>query len=374
MSVTFRQAYAKLTDFAAKHPEIEIGDSVTSIPENVRPDFYGLFNAARDAFVFEKFPSHLARASELQERYDSEVKDASAWSSLEDPPSVNPVRRFLCNPRDSMIRELFDPVFDLLKGRGSIDDIEKTAAPEIEKHFATSFRGGYEKWAVLGLLNLLEIESAFRVSVRNLNTGERSKPAAQAPLEEVPAPQESTSFFFSQPQNAIFAVPDFIVYSSRLHRFVGIRSEFRESAYNALNASHDREWIGIDADLRMLLSTGLTLIYVSEQVENLSLVADVVKFCRPDLILWCIDTLSMNQTDVLATIRQAHKSLKPSRGIYIVANDDWTESFESLGNDAPIQPGEESAEIHWLKVGYERAKLLPVAEALIDSIGPTETT
>ena len=274
MSDKFNEAFDKLTDFVAKHPEIEIGDSVTSIPENVRPDFYSFFNAARDAFVRERFPTHLAEAQKLKEKYDKAVEEASGWLSMEEPPTVNPLLRFLRDPKDCLTRELFDPLFDLLKGRKSIDEMGKAVTPRIEELFGDVFRGGYEKWVVLSLLDLLEVDCSLRVDVRNLNPGERIKPAAQAPLEEIPAPRESTCFYFSQPRNAIFAVPDFIAYSSRLSRFIGIRSEFREASYNAVNASSDRDWDNINRDLLILLSKGLTLIYVSEKPEDIALVAD----------------------------------------------------------------------------------------------------
>ncbi len=367
MSYGFHEAYDEITDFVAKHTEIEIGDSVISIPENVRPDFYGLFNAAREAFIREKFPSYLARARTLQKEYDRAVKDASGWLSLEDPPTVNPLRRFLRDPKDCLTRELFDPLFDLLKGRKSLDEIEKAVSPGIEELFAAVFRGGYEKWAVTSLLNLLEVESSFRVNVRGLNPGERTKSAAQAPAEEVPIPQESTCFFFSQPRNSIFAVPDFITYSSRLKQFIGIRSEFREASYNALNADPDREWDAVDTNLLILLANGLTLIYVAEKPEKIALVADVAKFCRPDMVLWCVDTQSINQKEVAAVMERAEHRLKPPKGSYIVTNDPWAESPESKEKAPPPQTGEEVSGIHSLTVGYDRHKLLPLVEALIDT-------
>lgn len=374
MSYGFHEAYGELADFVEKHPEIEIGDSVTSIPENVRPGFYGLFNAARVAFVREKFPSHLSRSQTLQKEYDKAADDASGWLSLEDPPTVNPLRRFLHDPKDCLTRELFDPLFDLLKGRGKIDEIETMVSPGIDELFAAVFRGGYEKWAVLSLLNLLEVENSFRVDVRNLNPGERIKPAAQAPLEEVPTPQKSTRFFFSQPRNAIFAVPDFIAYSSRLSRFIGIRSEFREASYNALNASPDREWDAVDKDLFILLAKGLSLIYVSEKAEEIALVADVAKFCKPDMILWCVDTQTMNQREVVAIMESADHRLKPSIGSYIVTNDGWAESQEPEEGDPQHQTDEGASGIHSLAVGYDRHKLLPLIEALVDTKNRAITT
>jgi hypothetical protein len=370
----FREAYGKLTDFVAKHPEIEIGDSVTSIPEDVRPEFYGFFNAARDAFVSERFPTHLAKAQTLQERFDREVEEASGWLSFEEPPTVNPLLRFLRDPKDCLARELFDPLFDLLKGRKNINEVEKTASPRIEELFAHVFRGGYEKWAVLGLLNLLEVDSSFRVNARNMNPGERIKPAVQAPLEEVPTPRESARFLFSQPRNAIFAVPDFIAHSYRLSCFIGIRSEFREASYNAANASPDREWDGIDRDLLILLARGLTLIYVSERAKEIALVADVAKFCRPDAVLWCVDAQNMNQNEAMAVMKNADLRLKPPKGSYLVTNGEWVETPMLNENDSQTQAGGEASEIHVLTAGYDRNKLSPLVEALVDTNGQALTT
>ena len=66
MQERFRGAYAALTDFIAAHPGIEIGRSVTSIPEEVRGEFYALFNAARCAFLADAFPGWLSDANDLR--------------------------------------------------------------------------------------------------------------------------------------------------------------------------------------------------------------------------------------------------------------------------------------------------------------------
>jgi hypothetical protein len=374
MKESYHQAYARLVDFVAKHPEIEIGESVTCIPENVRPEFYGLFNAARNAFVQEKFPEHLADAGTLRENYNKAAAETAQWISFEDPPLVSVLQRYLHDPKDSMARELFDPLFDLLKGRESLDRIEKKASSGIEEAFPALFRGGYEKWVVLSLLSLFEVDKAFRVNTRNLNSGERAKPPAQAPLEEVPAPQESLSFFFSQPRNAIFAVPDFIVHSSKLNRFVGIRSEFQKGFYNALNASREREWLPINHDLLAALDCGPTLVYAAEKTESLALVADVAKFCRPDLVLWCIDSRTRTHIEALNTIVHFHSRLSPPRGSFLIANEPWPEAGDPAQVHLQSLSQEQAARIHLLTVGFDKSKLKPVAEALADIRCPAINT
>ncbi len=364
MSGNFSQAYATLTDFIAQHPEIEIGDSVTSIPETVRAEFYGFFNAARDAFLEERFPESIGKMDALLDKFreaEANVKDLLSW---EDTQVVTRLQRFLSDPKDCLTRELFDPLFDLLKGRESMESFEARASHAIKTVFPTVFREGYEKWAVLSLAKLLEARKAFRVNVRTLNAGERSKVAAYAPLEDVPAPDESAAFFLSQPRDVIFAVPDFILHSSRLNRFVGIRSQFREGLYNACNCCEEREWYPLNTDLMVLMESGLTLVYDADCAENIALVADVAKFCRPDLVLWCIDTADLTQKEAMETMMQIDRFIKPQKGSYLVSMNPWPECQDPAEAEAPTPATEQTANLHFLTVGFDAVKLNPIVEAL----------
>lgn len=365
MSGTFHQAYAALTDFISKNPEIEIGESVASIPERVRPAFYALFNAARNAFVAEAFSDCLCRAGLLQQEYGKALEKNAPWLSFEDGPVVSKCGRYLTDPKDSLARELFDPLFDLLKNRETPAGFIQNASREVESLFPIVHRSGYEKWAVISLAGLLGVRRAFRVPVRDLRPGDRAKSSTYAPMEEVPEPVESASFLFNQSPKAIFAVPDFIVFSAKLNRFVGFRSEFKEGLYNALNASREREWSPMDAELLVLLGSGLTLIYTAEKPESIALVGDVAKFCRPDLVLWCVDSRNMAKQEALETMAHADRRLKPARGIFIISTEPWVESEETEKAQALNTSNEsEVPRIRILTAGFDAAKLMPVVEAL----------
>jgi hypothetical protein len=374
MSDEFRQAYAALTEFIAAHPEIEIGESVASIPGDVRQDFYDLFNAVRNAFIEEKFPQYVSTARTLKSEYDSAAEEASAWLALEEAPVASHLRRFLQDPSDSLTRELFDPLFDLLKKRETEDTFAIRASDEIETLFPIVYRGGYEKWMLLALANLLQVHKAFRVPVREQQPGDRSKSAAYAPAEEVPLPVESDRFLFSQSSKAIFAAPDFIVYSSALNKYVGVRSEFRPGIYNAMNPNPEREWQPLDTDLLILLESGLALVYITENLESIALVSDVAKLCRPDLALLCVDTQTMTQNGTLEKIAMVEDRLRPTRGSYVIVNDSWPPSdgpANSTASDASSL--EETSKARVLTVGFDRSKLLPVVEALRDAESPATT-
>jgi hypothetical protein len=310
----------------------------------------------------------------LLEKYCRARENVAGLISLENTSIVTPLQRFLADPKNSLTRELFDPLFDLLKGREDIDSFEKIASEKTEEIFPHVFRGGYEKWAVLALVRLLEADRAFQVEVRNLNPGERAKSAANAPMEQVPVPQASISFPFNQSRYAIFAVPDFVIHSSRMDRYVGIRSEFKEALYHAWNASPEREWYPIDTDLLILLESGLTLIYVSEQADSIALVADVAKFCRPDLVLWCVGSRSLTQKAVLEGMARVERLVRPLKGSFVVANDTWPEPGRLQELDLQSQADGETARVRFLTVGYDESNLRPVADALLGATGSAPTT
>jgi len=361
---SFLHTYAAFRDFLAHHPEIEIGDSVTSIPEEVRTEFYNCFNATRKAFVETQFPQHLDRTAVLLEKYRKAEDNLAGLLSWEDSSVVTRLQRFMRDPMDSLTRELFDPLFDLLKGRESVESFTARASSAIEALFPEVFQAGYEKWAVLSLIKMCEAGKAFRVDVRSLNPGERSKTAIHAPSEEVPIPRESASFLFSQHRNAIFTVPDLIVHSSRLNGFVGIRTGYKEGLYNAWNASQERVWYPVDTDLLTLME-GLTLVYFSEKAESIALIADVAKLCRPDLILWCIDAQNMSQENSFEKMTRIDSRIKPPKGSYIIANAEWPGSGDSAENNLPAQTDEQTMGVHLLTVGYDESRLMPVIEALV---------
>jgi hypothetical protein len=374
MSDDFYQAYAALTEFIAAHPEIEIGESVTSIPENARKDFYTFFNAARNAFIEEKFPEYVSKARTLKREYDSAAEEASAWLLFEETSVASKLRRFLLDPCDSLAREMFDPLFDLLKHRETDHSFSQRASEDIENIFPIDYRGGYEKWVILALTNLLQVQKAYRVPVREQQPGDRSKSASHAPAEEIPSPEESTSFLFSQSPKAIFAAPDFIVQSSALNKYVGVRSEFRQGIYNAMNPSPEREWYPLYTEMLILLESGLALVYVTEYPESIAIVSDVARLCRPDLALLCVDTQTMTRKGALEKVAMVDGRLQPVKGSFIIANDSWPQSdtpADSAASDAPSS--EEVSEARILTVGFDRSRLLPVIDALRDAVNPATT-
>jgi len=355
MSGKLTAAYSSLTKFIADQPEIEISESVIGIPASVRPDFYNLFNGARKAFVEDRYSDFLSRAEALLKHYHEAEQKAAGLLSFEDSAAVSPVRRFLQDPTDSLTRQLFDLLFDLLKGRETLASFEQKGAAAIDSVASDLYRAGYERWAVLSLIPLLIPNELLRVEARRLNPGEKSKSMLHSPVDSVPAPVPSASFLFDQPREAVFSVPDFIIHSRAVNRYVGIRSEFKAGVYNAQNRSHEREWYPVETGLLRTLESGPTLIYAAEEAQSVALVADVGRFCRPDLVLWCVQTSSLGRAGALEKISLIHDRIKPLRGSFLIADEPWTEQLE----------GQVSEEVHCITAGFEPLTLQPIIEALI---------
>jgi len=69
MSEKWLQKYSELTEFVKRHSEIVIKSDSVSIPANIRPDFYKLFDSVRLAFLEEKYPDFIDNSDLLSTKY-----------------------------------------------------------------------------------------------------------------------------------------------------------------------------------------------------------------------------------------------------------------------------------------------------------------
>lgn len=355
MSNGWHQAYTELTDFIAEQPEVEIGASVIRIPNSVRPEFYRLFDTVRVAFMEEKLSDLFNEAATLSENYTKAEQEVTELLGLDDVLIATGLRRFLRNPRDGLIKGLFDPLFDLLKGKINAETFEQGVSRNIEAPFRDSYRSGYKKWLALSLVKLLEADRCLEASVPSVNLGpEDGDRGFYASHEEhlVPPPNESKHLSFKHEQSSTLTVPDFIVHSAKINRYVALRSEFRAIAvWTASDASEHREWYPLDCVVALRL--GLTLIYVADNPEEISLVADAKKICRPELTIECREQKDWYEKEELEKIKLHHDVLKPRLGTYIV-------SREQVPDAGQIGDG-----IHILTVGFDQSKLEPVISSLM---------
>jgi hypothetical protein len=195
---------------------------------------------------------------------------------------------------------------------------------------------------------------------------------------------------------AVFIVPDFIVHSAKLNRYVSIRTDIAEASWTAKLASDKREWY----ELRSLMKQYIVIahwpdlvIYIDDQPEDLALVADFGRFCRPDMIVECMEQADWYQQGGLDRVKRNHDFLKPKLGSYIVSRLPVPEeAFKELMPEpvarepavegaTPIEPEPEKVsgepekqplDIHIITAGYNQSQLAPIIETLLPSEETTE--
>jgi len=371
---SWHQAYKKLSDFVTEHPEIEIGASRIKMPESVRTEFYQLFNAIKTEFVEQKLADLLNEARPLSEEYIKVEGEVIKLLELEEISSAIRLHRFLHDTTDALARVLYDPLFDLLKGKIDIDTFEEVSLKEPRDSFGYFYQSGYVRWVALSLVKLLEADKSFQIGTPAFD---REKVIGEAVSFEKSAlvPEESKRLIFKhEPSSVTFIVPDFIIHSVRVNQFFAIRQEIGKAVAVASNPSAKREWYSLDSIAA--LYPDQTLIYMDDNPEEISLVADRERICRPDLVIECKGEKGWYGEETLERIKLQHNTLKPIMGTYVVSRDTVPEQAyknlmteesaeQTLEQEKLEQVDVRQADIHILEVGFDQSNLEPIVNALM---------
>jgi hypothetical protein len=355
MPEKWQQKYSELTVFIAGHPEVNIKKSIVQIPGDTRPEFYRLFDAIRTTFITEMFPDLISNSQTLIKHYaqaEKEVIKLLTLESITTPPSI---RNFLQSSTEELIRGLFYTLFDLIQGKVDSVGFEKKASIDIKASFKNLSQSVYEKWINLSLMKMLHADKLFEVSLPKYSSAYLWKAGGIA-VDNVPIPQEASSLRFNEYSlENRFTVPDAIFHSATLNRYVSFRSELGGALMTASNASEKRDWYPIDGVLAPM--SGLILIYLADKPEEISLIADAKRICRPDLIIECTKQIDRYEKEGLEKIWYHHNNLKPKLGTYIL-------SQEQLPKDGQEEMWEG---IHIVSVGFKQSRLENIINAMSNS-------
>lgn len=360
MSNSWLEAYGELRDFVAKRPGIKIDMGMIAIPGDVRPDFYRLFDTVRLAFVEQNFPDLLDKAGRLSEGYTKAEGEVVKALGLDGISMQVDLLRFLHDPKNQLTRGLFHSLFDLLKGKIDIETFGKEASGNIKVPFRNLYQSGYQKWVALSLVKMLAADRGFDVTVPSLEMDDRGQVIRPGP-ELIPEikPLESKHLTFRHEKLATFIVPDFIVHSTLINRYVAFRSESGTAMWTAPKFNDKREWYPSDSIKARYESVHLKpafCIYVDDTPESLALIADQERVCRPDLIIECVEQEGWYQEEGLETVKLHHDILKPKLGTFIASKEPVPEHIlEELAGECRL-----------LVVNLDQSKL----DSIIDVLKP----
>lgn len=407
MPNTWHEAYKDLKKYISSNPGIEIGPGVVCLPSDIRPEFYRIFDNVRVTYIEDNYPHMLEEGRILVERWNEAKRSAMEALKLQSIETDADINWFLLDPKDGLMRFLFDPLFDLIKGKSDEGSFENQARVALTGAFNKFFSEGYKYWTILSLLKLLSADQVYTVPDTELDKDPYAHMETLAQIdgleEKAPDPRERTSISFQHKLKFSFLEPSFIVHSASLNSFVAFVPdyEYNESRWQSQRLSPAREWYKmsqIQADYGNGDLWPDIGIYVNDNVKELSVAGDHVWMGQPDIIIETKVHKDWVENRGIETVKRHYNVLKPKIGSYVVCLEPvpvaaageleaqpglMTVPAEQVAVDggnlsqpSTVRAGyETSAEpqinIHVLDAGYDVNKLLPVTEALIKYGTPT---
>ena len=363
MSENWHQLYTELTDFITSHTEIKIEPYVVRIHETVRPEFYRLFWATREAFIRERHKTLIDAAETLSREYLQVEEEIIKLIGLERIVLFPRVNNFLHNPIDVLTKELHKPLFNLLKGRIGIESYEKEASSISVSYFDLLFQKGYEIWMVLSLIKLLEADKTFRVDADDFDENDAYRHGGGTEEVMVGEPEELKQISFKHNDVIGILVADQIVHSARLGYYFSFRPHIVEPDLDAINKSKKREWLPLPVETIINMGSNVILVYTDKELDELSIIADSRTICRPDLIIECVGLEKLFGEKSLAKTRKCNEDFKPKLGTYIISNRPLIEKkiedkgIDSVPNEPAAERIPEEEDIHFLPIGFDQSKL-----------------
>jgi hypothetical protein len=332
----WKNEYARLREYIAAHPEIVLAKNEISIPQPLRDEFYRIFDDVRRAVAAEHLDALPVKARTLSERYIRIEKEACGLLGVEKIEMPIDLDVFLHNPEEGLIRAVYNCLFALIQGKIDEAEFENLAADSIAASVMELFRLGYERWAGLELIKLLEPEEAFFVDL-----DEDFKPCL-GKLETVA--------FGKQAHHPTMRVPELVVRSRRFNSLVAVKM--------ALAMEIEEYIVKIRLPVRPKKRTGDTSFTMDSRVVLLSFIENENKIpvygdiydgngTPPD---WLVGFANMNapggEEEVFAHIRRHMEILNPKFGCTLIAPVDDFQTDTEIPENVRLVP-----------LGFDTAKL-----------------
>ncbi len=336
MAYDWHKPYQELKKYIENNPKIAIEKNAVFIPQDVRGDFYSHFDKVRDTFLKQHFSHEVTMAEELKGEFIKlEKQVTSSLNIAGEVKMAPPLRRFLNDPVDGLMRPLFNPLFDLLKDKIDEGTFEENCLADIRAFLKKHLRTGYERWAVLCLLKWLEPTKMLTLPLKDFDLYSSSGEGdiQYERVEVLPGTSALKELLFDYSTHVSFAVPDIIVYSSKLNKYTAVKTGFIEPRWKARFVSEYREWLPLNQLTQVFTPNNpwpSILVYIDDHVENIKLTADRYQFCQPDMIVNTLPEDDWFNPEETKRLKAHTELIKPLMGNLIVCRGNVPEEASRL--------------------------------------------
>jgi hypothetical protein len=340
----WKHKYGILKAFISSNPEIHIGRDEVYIPEDQRDRFYGYFDNVRMAIVESWSSSFNFDVYTLSKNYiESENKLSKTLNcNIQLPLDLS---SFLHNPKEGMMRLIYNRLFELVQGKIPEDDFEWMVEGDLAADATAMFRIGYEAWAALALIILLEPDELLGIALDGDN-----RPLI-AEMSEIAFGRQ-----FHHPAKRI---PEFIFHSKKLDSYVAFKMPLaREvnSYYVPIELPTQRLLRNRNGDSSSVLDHRMIFLSVVKDLEETPVFADIHKRTvnSPDLSIEFVMEQDLSDSEIIGQIQNRLGIMKPRFGGAMVLMDSKSKS-ESLKITENISA---------VSVGLEASRFQPIIEKL----------
>ena len=338
-STGWKNEYARLQEYIAAHPEIVLTKNEISIQQPLRDEFYNIFDDIRGAVAAENLDVLSVDARTLSERFISTEKEAAGLLGVEEIKMPIDLRVFLYNPEDGLIRAVYNCLFALIQGKIDEAEFERLSGESIALSVSELFHLGYEYWASLELIKLLEPEEAFFVGLdEDYNLCLRE-------LETVS--------FGKQWHHPTMRIPEFAVRSRRFNSLVAVKMalevEIEEYLVNPSTRPpvRPRKRTG---DTSFAMESRVALLSFLESEKKIPIYADIYDGTRtaPDLLVEFVNMGAPGGVEeAFERVRRHMEILNPKFGCALIApvND-----YQTGGDNIPEN-------VRIVSLGFDATKL-----------------
>lgn len=348
MESQWKRAYGILRDYIAANPEIQIEPYEICIPEELRGSFFGLFDDIRGAFVESWQSSFALDACSLSKNF------LAAETALSETLKISlalplDLSSFLRTPKEGMMRLIYSRLFELIQGKLSEGDFGRIAAGDLASEATAMFRLGYETWAALALIVMLEPDAIAGLALDSDHT------PVVTEMKEIAFGRQ-----FHHPAKRI---PEFILHSKKLDSYIA----FKMPLAREVNSYRIPEEIPTqrllrnrNGDTSSTLDHRMIFLSVVQDLKETPIFADIHErtVTSPDLTIEFLLEQDLSASDMIGQVHNRVEITKPRFGEALVLMDSTSQS----------EPLKIAETIDAVSVGLEPSRFQPVIDKLVQQL------
>ena len=341
----WKQKYDVLKEYISSNSEIYINTHEVSIPKHLRDKFYEYFDDIRNAFVDDFFASIPIDVDTLCRNYNQAEKELIYCLKLDRVDLPVDILSFLHNPKEGMVRWIYNRLFEVVQEKITLEDFEHMAEKDIISATAQMYYLGYEAWAVLTFILSLEPDETYFVGL-----DEENNPIV-GELKEVA--------FGRQFHHNTKRIPEFIIHSKKLDSYVAVKMPLAREvdSYYPEHRISKKIIRKLTGNTSSVLESRVMFISMLNNLDNIPVYAEILehKVQSPDLVIEFLAEEYLDDEYRISQVQNRTDIMKPKLGTSVVVmNSGENPVFESSTEDIDI-----------FAVGFDKEKFEPVIDKLL---------